>query len=42
MRFEMGRGMSLIEETVREFLYETARVLDIKSTPLHSGYQAKF
>ncbi|WP_341346635.1 phosphotransferase [Paenibacillus sp. FSL H3-0469] len=40
MRFEIGGEMSLIEETVREFLCETARVLDIESTPLQSGYQA--
>ncbi|WP_256706972.1 hypothetical protein [Paenibacillus sp. FSL R7-0337] len=42
MRFEIGGGKELIEETVRQFLCETARVLDIESTPLHSGYQAKF
>lgn len=36
MRFEIGGGKDLIEETVRQFLSDKARVLDIESTPLHS------
>ncbi|MEK3899175.1 MULTISPECIES: phosphotransferase family protein [unclassified Paenibacillus] len=40
MRFELGGGKDFIEETVRQFLSDKARVLDIESTRLHSGYQA--
>lgn len=40
MRFEISGRMDLIEETVRQFLSDKAKVLDIESTPLHSGYQA--
>lgn len=36
MRFEIGGGMDLIEETVRQFLSDKAKVLDIVSPPLHS------
>lgn len=32
--------MECIEQTVRQFLSDKAKVLDIDSTPLHSGYQA--